>query len=166
MVDLTMEDSAGSSTGRRHHVDVAPVSSPKLRRWKKGILNPPKGSVVELPLNAEVSLDDALSLRLYWNMYKLRQEDVALGCSEDGLGVDAPQWALDLFRSFPFTDARVDSFLQTLTSDVVVPDTVDLTEPKSSASVGMVDRADMFLRRQANANQGHKGFLLEMKSLC
>ena len=191
MVDLTMEDSAGyadavtglgSSTDvglldHRHHAEVEPVSSlvaamdsmdastalhasPKQRRWKKAVLNPPAGSVVELPL-PEVSLDDALSLRLYWNIYKLRQEDVALGCSEDGLGIDAPQWALDLFRSFPFTDARVDSFLQTLTSDVVEPDTVDLTEPKCSAPVGMLARADMFLRRP-NPKPGHKGLFLGM----
>lgn len=135
--------------------------SPKQRRWKKAVLHPPKGSVVELPL-PDVTLDDALSLRLYWNIYKQRQEDVAVGCSEDGLGIDAPQWALDLFRSFPFTDARVDSFLQTLTADVVEPDTVDLTEPEDLAPVGMVARANMFLRRQANPNPGHKGFSLGM----
>lgn len=181
----------GSSTDvglldHRHHDAVEPVSSfvasismdstdastalraspcPKQRRWKKAVLHPPAGSVVELPL-PDVTLDDALSLRLYWNVYKQRQEDVALGCSEDGLGIDAPQWALDLFRSFPFTDARVDSFLQTLTSDVVEPDTVDLTDPKDSAPVGMVARADMFLRRQANPNPGHKGFSLGMLLLA
>lgn len=175
----------GSSTDvglldHRHNDAVEPVSSfvasmvstdastalhassiPKHRRWKKAVLHPPAGSVVELPL-PDVPLDDALSLRLYWNMYKLRQEDVANGCSEDGLGIDAPQWALDLFRSFPFTDARVDSFLQTLTSDVVEPDTVDLTEPKRSAPLGMLARADMFRRRQANPNPGSKGCFLGM----
>ena len=69
-------------------------------------------------------------------------EDVALGCSEDApVGVGFVSF-VSIHRYL-----RVDSFLQTLTSEVVEPDTVDLTEPKCSVPVGMVA-------------QGKKGFEL------
>lgn len=67
--------------------------------------------------------------------FKQRQKDLPVGCSDDGCAMDIPQRASDLFVSFPFTDARVNSFLQTLAADAVEPDTVNLVESPPSGPV-------------------------------
>ena len=93
------------------------------------MLNPPAGSVVELPL-PDVEVRELELLMTYYSFLRQAQEDLRHGI-DDGIAVDIPEWASNLLLSsgFTWTVPRVQALVNSVCSELdPEPDLQDLSE--------------------------------------
>ncbi|CAL1146350.1 unnamed protein product [Cladocopium goreaui] len=98
-------------------------------RWKSGMLNPPAGSVVELPL-PDIEMQELELLMTYYGCIRQAQEDRRNGI-DDGIAVDVPEWASNLLLSsgFGWTVPRIQALVTSVCGELdPEPDTEELPD--------------------------------------
>ena len=115
-------DSVGQSTP----VVAAP------RRWRRGVLDPPPGSYVDMPVE-DVDPVDIQMLDVFYHMWQTSLLESSQGL-EAATALDIPNWALRLFANgFRWSPARVAALREALERDSIRDPEPAQQEPRDAA---------------------------------